>query len=57
MREMENINCINQKVREIQRRLADVLDKELLLQTVKEEVERALSDGVGGFDLEGIVLK
>lgn len=57
MREMENINSINQKVREIQRRLADIVDKEVLMQTVREEVERALSDGVGGFELEGVMLK
>lgn len=57
MREMENINCINQKVREFQRRVIDIHDKPTLLQTIKEEVERALSDGGGGFELEGISLK
>lgn len=54
---MENINCINQKVRDFQRRVIDIYNTPTLLQTVKEEIERALSDGSGGFELDGISLR
>ena len=41
----------------MQRKVAEVQDREQLIQTVREEVERSLCDGVGGFEMEGIMLK
>lgn len=57
LREMENINLINQKVRDLQKYLTDCTDQSQMLETIKQEVEKALGNGVGGFEIDGFCLK